>query len=141
MFQLAPPAATGRPMFLRSPTRVPLATALRKPNPFLAPPANGARFAVVPNATTTEVTYASQFRDLSAEEIDQEVEKCKIALYELRVARASGKEIKTHEFRWNRKKVAQLLTVRREKEIEQGINSRKSRKMEIKRLLEAGEMV
>lgn len=86
-------------------------------------------------------TFAADFRNMTAEEINEEVMNCKKALFELRLAQATGREVKSHLFKVNKKKVAQLLTVRREMEIEQGINKRKSRKMERKRLLELGEML
>lgn len=90
---------------------------------------------------SSNVTRASDFRNMSTEEINEEVVNCKKALFELRLAQGTGREVKTHMFKCNRKKMAQLLTVRREQEIEVGINKRKSRKMEKKRMLDMGETV
>ena len=74
-------------------------------------------------------------------ELLEKVMDLKKELYRLRAKRAVGQEIKTHLFRQYRKEIAQLLTVRRKKEIERGINKRQSRKIEKARLVQAGEWV
>lgn len=82
-----------------------------------------------------------EFREMSEDELIAEVEECKKQLFQLRVDQAVGKPIKTHMFKVYRKKAAQLLTIKREKEIDQGINKRESRKKEKNRLLKKGEWV
>merc|ERR1711871_1347951 len=76
-------------------------------------------------------------RGLSADQIDAKVTELKGELLDLRIQRATRKEVPTHEFKHKRRAIAQLLTVRREQEIEEGISSRESRKLEKKRLLDA----
>ena len=68
-------------------------------------------------------------RLVSTEEIDAKVAELEADLLNLRIAKATRKEFKTHQFKHAKRAVAQLLTVRREKEIEQGINARESRRM------------
>ena len=82
-------------------------------------------------------TSASQFRSLSTEQIDAKVVELKGELLDLRIQRAARKEVATHQFKHKRRAMAQLLTVRREKEIEQGIGTRESRKLEKKKALDA----
>ena len=82
-------------------------------------------------------TSASDFRGLSTEQIDAKVVELKGELLDLRIQRAARKEVPTHEFKHKRRAMAQLLTVRREQEIEQGIGIRESRKLEKKRDLDA----
>eukprot|EP00210_Caulerpa_lentillifera_P006494 g6204.t1 len=82
-----------------------------------------------------------EFREMSEEQILTEVEECKKQLFQLRIDQALGKSVKTHMFKVYRKKAAQLLTVKRQKEIEQGINKRQSRKKEKNRLLREGAWV
>eukprot|EP00803_Ostreobium_quekettii_P002295 evm.model.scf_18.28 EVM.evm.TU.scf_18.28 scf_18:179151-179806(-) len=89
-------------------------------------------------AAMAKPTKISEFRGMSAEEIDAEVEKCQRALYDLRVKKYTGQPFKSHEFRWYRRKVAQLLTERRAQEIGEGIGKRESRKAEKARMLEKG---
>merc|ERR1712078_598384 len=82
-------------------------------------------------------TSASQFRSLSTEQIDAKVVELKGELLDLRIQRAARKEVATHQFKHKRRAMAQLLTVRREKEIEQGIGTRESRKLEKKKAQDA----
>eukprot|EP00803_Ostreobium_quekettii_P006656 evm.model.scf_1440.3 EVM.evm.TU.scf_1440.3 scf_1440:7064-7441(-) len=105
--------------------------AMRLPSlrPVTAP---GAR----PVVSMAKPTKIGEFRGMSAEEIDAEVEKCQRALYDLRVKKYTGQPFKSHEFKWYRRKVAQLLTERRAQEIAAGIGKRESRKAEKARLLE-----
>ena len=72
----------------------------------------------------------SDLRKLSSEQIDAQVKESKTELVKLEMKKASRQEFKPHEFKMYKKKVAQLLTVKREKEIEQGISKRESRRAE-----------
>merc|ERR1712157_495024 len=72
----------------------------------------------------------SDLKKLSTAEIDRQVKESKTELVKLEMKKASRQEFKPHEFKMYKKKVAQLLTVKREKEIEQGISKRESRRAE-----------
>lgn len=78
---------------------------------------------------------------LSEDEIVEQVMDLKEELFTMRTAQAVGNPVKTHLFKKYRKQIAQLLTVKRAKEIEQGINKRESRKREKHQLLEADAYV
>merc|ERR1719387_509742 len=95
--------------------------------------AGAARGRVVLCRASESWTSASQFRSLSTEQIDAKVVELKGELLDLRIQRAARKEVATHQFKHKRRAMAQLLTVRREKEIEQGIGTRESRKLEKKK--------
>ncbi len=62
--------------------------------------------------------------------LSQEVEAAKKELILLNVKKATRQEVKCHQFVLLRRKVAMLKTVRREREIEQGIKKRASRSMD-----------
>ncbi|CAK0756448.1 hypothetical protein CVIRNUC_002456 [Coccomyxa viridis] len=85
-----------------------------------------------------QATKASEFQGMGAEKIDEEVQKSKRALFDLRIAQRTKQPFKPSDFWYNKKKIAQLLTVRRQQEIEQGIAKRESRSIERKKLLAAG---
>mmetsp|Transcript_18470 Transcript_18470/g.35146 ORF Transcript_18470/g.35146 Transcript_18470/m.35146 type:complete len:124 (-) Transcript_18470:347-718(-) len=70
---------------------------------------------------------ASEFRSMSNEDIDKEVETIKRSLFDLRIKKATRQEFKSSDFKFYKKKVATLLTVKRENEIAQGISKRESR--------------
>eukprot|EP00238_Polyblepharides_amylifera_P006291 CAMPEP_0196579074 /NCGR_PEP_ID=MMETSP1081-20130531/17541_1 /TAXON_ID=36882 /ORGANISM="Pyramimonas amylifera, Strain CCMP720" /LENGTH=123 /DNA_ID=CAMNT_0041898523 /DNA_START=91 /DNA_END=462 /DNA_ORIENTATION=+ len=72
---------------------------------------------------------AADFRSLSADDLDKEVSTCKRSLFDLRLKRATRQEYKSNEFKLLKKKVAAILTVKREKEIADGIGKRESRKL------------
>ena len=56
-------------------------------------------------------------RSLNPEELADEVVATKRKLFELRLQKATGRLEKTHEFKHNRHRLAQLLTVEREREL------------------------
>ena len=60
----------------------------------------------------------------------QEIEQLKKDLLLLNVKKATKQEVKCHQFVVLRKKVAMLKTIRRERELEQGIKKRESRKID-----------
>jgi large subunit ribosomal protein L29 len=69
---------------------------------------------------------------MSQEEINETVIDLKGELFLLRTKKATRQEYKSSEFRRMRKQIARMLTVRREREIEQGITMRESRKLDRK---------
>nr|ABK22942.1 unknown [Picea sitchensis]ABK23969.1 unknown [Picea sitchensis] len=71
-----------------------------------------------------------EIRTKITEEINDEVIDLKGELVMLRIKKATRQELKSSEFGRMRKKIARMLTVRREREIEQGIKKRLSRKMD-----------
>ncbi|ONK74056.1 uncharacterized protein A4U43_C03F2330 [Asparagus officinalis] len=71
-------------------------------------------------------------RAKTTEEINEEIVDLKGELFMLRLQRSARNEFKSSEFRRMRKRVARMLTVRREREIEEGINKRLSRKLDRK---------
>ncbi|KMZ59280.1 50S ribosomal protein L29 [Zostera marina] len=73
-----------------------------------------------------------EIRTKSTDEINEEVVDLKGELLMLRLQRSARNEFKSSEFRRMRKKIARMLTVKREREIEEGINKRLSRKMDRK---------
>eukprot|EP00192_Tetraselmis_astigmatica_P015640 CAMPEP_0117663302 /NCGR_PEP_ID=MMETSP0804-20121206/8529_1 /TAXON_ID=1074897 /ORGANISM="Tetraselmis astigmatica, Strain CCMP880" /LENGTH=146 /DNA_ID=CAMNT_0005470289 /DNA_START=96 /DNA_END=536 /DNA_ORIENTATION=- len=86
-----------------------------------------------------KATNISDFKDLTAEQIDAEVEAAKLEMYYMRNKQALRKEVKTSNFGVLRKKVAQLLTLKRQMFAE--MNKREYRSMERRQLLDAGEFV
>ncbi|KAK1619938.1 hypothetical protein QYE76_025455 [Lolium multiflorum] len=73
-----------------------------------------------------------EIRAMETEKLEEEVVDLKGELFLLRLKRSARQEFKSSEFGRMRKRVARLLTVRREREIEQGINKRQSRKLDRK---------
>lgn len=71
-----------------------------------------------------------EIRTKTTEQINEEVIDLKGELLMLRIKKATRQELKTSEFGRMRKRIARMLTVRREMEIEQGIRKRLSRKMD-----------
>lgn len=71
-----------------------------------------------------------EIRTKTTEQINEEVIDLKGELLMLRIKKATRQELKFSEFGRMRKRIARMLTVRREREIEQGIRRRLSRKMD-----------
>ncbi|XP_043722495.1 50S ribosomal protein L29, chloroplastic [Telopea speciosissima] len=71
-----------------------------------------------------------EIRAKTTEELNEEVVDLKGELFMLRLQKSARNEFKSSEFRRMRKRVARILTVRREREIEEGINKRLSRKLD-----------
>ncbi|PKA60513.1 50S ribosomal protein L29, chloroplastic [Apostasia shenzhenica] len=71
-----------------------------------------------------------EIRGKTTEELNEEVIDLKGELFMLRLQRSARNEFKSSEFRRMRKMIARMLTVKREREIEQGINKRLSRKLD-----------
>ncbi|KAI8030552.1 hypothetical protein LOK49_LG01G02306 [Camellia lanceoleosa] len=71
-----------------------------------------------------------EIRTKTTEEINEEVVDLKGELFMLRLQKSARNEFKSSEFRRMRKRIARMLTVKREREIEEGINKRLSRKLD-----------
>ncbi|KDP46821.1 hypothetical protein JCGZ_24030 [Jatropha curcas] len=71
-----------------------------------------------------------EIRGLSTEQINEEVIDLKGELFMLRLQKSARNEFKSSEFRRMRKRIARMLTVKRERELEEGINKRLSRKLD-----------
>eukprot|EP00271_Cylindrocystis_brebissonii_P009012 TRINITY_DN23597_c0_g1_i1.p1 TRINITY_DN23597_c0_g1~~TRINITY_DN23597_c0_g1_i1.p1 ORF type:complete len:188 (+),score=30.51 TRINITY_DN23597_c0_g1_i1:56-565(+) len=75
----------------------------------------------------------AEIRVMTTEDIEAQVVDMKTELFFLRCKKArSPQEYKPSETQALRKKIARMLTVKREREIEQGISKRESRKMDYK---------
>ncbi|CAN8264279.1 unnamed protein product [Cochlearia groenlandica] len=71
-------------------------------------------------------------RGKTTEELNEEVIDLKGELFMLRLQKSARNEFKSSDFRKMKKQVARILTVRREREIEEGIGKRLSRKLDRK---------
>ena len=80
----------------------------------------------------------SAVRAMSNDELDGKVEELKTELLYIRMAQAAREKFKGAEMPAKRRDIARCLTVKREREIAEGINKRESRKIEKKRLMDAG---
>lgn len=80
----------------------------------------------------------SDVRAMSNEDIDAKVVELKTELLYIRMAQAAREKFKGADMPVKRRDIARCLTVKREREIEQGINKRESRKLEKKKLLDEG---
>ncbi|XP_008790850.2 50S ribosomal protein L29, chloroplastic-like [Phoenix dactylifera] len=69
-------------------------------------------------------------RAKTTEELNEEVIDLKGELFLLRLQKSARNEFKSSEFHRMRKRIARMLTVKREREIEEGINKRLSRKID-----------
>lgn len=97
-----------------------------RPPPSLSP----AKTAAIKMAKREE--ELKEIRAKTTEEINEEIVDLKGELLMLRLQRSARNEFKSSEFRRMRKRVARMLTVRRERELEEGINKRLSRKLDKK---------
>ncbi|XP_060171276.1 large ribosomal subunit protein uL29c-like [Lycium barbarum] len=73
-----------------------------------------------------------EIRTKSTEELQEEIVDLKGELFMLRLQRSARNEFKSSEFLRMRKRIARMLTVKRERELEEGINRRRSRKLDKK---------
>ncbi|MBP0018353.1 MAG: 50S ribosomal protein L29 [Cyanobacteria bacterium SBLK] len=62
-------------------------------------------------------------RALTDEALAEEILTAKRKLFQLRLERATGRLEKTHEFKHTKRWIAQLLTIERERELNEGKNS------------------
>ena len=77
-------------------------------------------------------TNIKDFKDLSNDQLLEEVTKSKKMLFQLRMRQSTRKEFKPHHFGILKTKVAQLYTVKREREVSEGVNKRDSREVKFK---------
>ncbi|KAI3462074.1 hypothetical protein Pfo_018737 [Paulownia fortunei] len=90
------------------------------------------------SSSSSVVIMAKREEDLkeistkSTEELNEEIVDLKGELFMLRLQRSARNEFKSSEFRRMRKRIARMLTVKRERELEEGINKRLSRKLDRK---------
>ncbi|KAE8670813.1 50S ribosomal protein L29 [Hibiscus syriacus] len=71
-----------------------------------------------------------EIRAKTTEKINDEVVELKGEFFMLRLQKSVRNEFKSSEFRRMRKRIACMLTVKREREVEEGINKRLSRKLD-----------
>ncbi|KAL4582888.1 hypothetical protein LXL04_007449 [Taraxacum kok-saghyz] len=71
-----------------------------------------------------------EIRAKTTEEINDEIVDLKGELFMLRLQRSARNEFKSSEFRRMRKRVARMMTVKREREIDDGVGKRQSRKLD-----------
>lgn len=57
-------------------------------------------------------------RKLSDQELSDEIAAVKKQLFELRLQQATGRLEKTHEFKHNRHRLAQLMTIERQRQLQ-----------------------
>ncbi|XP_020083434.1 50S ribosomal protein L29, chloroplastic isoform X3 [Ananas comosus] len=108
-----------------------IGSSIRTPPPFPARCGGGdKRMAVVAMAKREE--EMKEIRVKTTEELNEEVVDLKGELFMLRLQKSARNEFKSSEFGRMRKRIARMLTVKREREIEQGINKRLSRKLDKK---------
>jgi|TARA_B100001142_G_C14270823_1_gene630811 large subunit ribosomal protein L29 len=74
-------------------------------------------------------TKAADFKGMSNEDLNKEIVAAKKMLFELRMRQSTRKEYKGHHFGILKTKIAQIRTVKREREVAEGVNKRDSRKM------------
>ncbi|CAI8618944.1 unnamed protein product [Vicia faba] len=90
------------------------------------------RAALVPVMMGKREELLKEIRTKSTEQINEEVVNLQGGLAMLRLEKSAGTEFKSSEFSRMRKTIARLLTVKREREIEEGISKRLSRKLDKK---------
>ncbi|KAK7399557.1 hypothetical protein VNO78_10742 [Psophocarpus tetragonolobus] len=78
------------------------------------------------------VEELKEIRQMTTEQINEEVVDLKGELIMLNLQKSARNEFKSSEFRRMRKRIARMLTVKREREVEEGINKRLSRKLDKK---------
>ncbi|KAL2343065.1 hypothetical protein Fmac_004350 [Flemingia macrophylla] len=95
------------------------------------PPAK--RSALVPVVIMSKrVEELKEIRQMTTEQINEEVVDLKGELLMLRLQKSARNEFKSSDFGRMRKRIARMLTVKREREIEEGIGKRLSRKLDKK---------
>ncbi|OIT04723.1 PREDICTED: 50S ribosomal protein L29, chloroplastic-like [Nicotiana attenuata] len=101
-------------------------------------PVNHARTANSMSSSSMVVKMAKREEELkeirtkTTEELQEEIVDLKGELFMLRLQRSARNEFKSSEFLRMRKRIARMLTVKRERELEEGINKRISRKLDRK---------
>jgi large subunit ribosomal protein L29 len=83
-------------------------------------------------------TVLCPFRNLSNEQIDEKVRKLKAELFGMRIKFAKREEYKPAQYQETRKNIARLLTIKREREVAEGVSRRESLRAERRKLVDAG---
>ncbi|KAI3432766.1 hypothetical protein D9Q98_004306 [Chlorella vulgaris] len=83
-------------------------------------------------------TKAAEFRGMSSEDIDAAVLECKRDMFSMRIKFAKREDWKPSDYKQTKRKIAQLLTVKREAEMAKGIERRDSKAAERRLLVDAG---
>lgn len=92
---------------------------------------------VAPTTVALRKAQAADLRKLSDEDIVESVNNGNVAMLQMRFAKVEGgKDFKVQEYRYEKKKIATLLTIKREREIAQGIGKRESRRISKKESLQ-----
>ena len=74
-------------------------------------------------------TKCADFKSMSNDELNAQIVDAKKKLFELRMRQSTRKEYKGHHFGILKTKIAQIRTVKREREVTEGVNKRDSRKI------------
>jgi ribosomal protein L29 len=93
---------------------------------------------IVPAFKHLAPTWARRTEFATTEAIDAEVQQLKKTLFSMRIKFAKREDYNPAAMAATRKRVAQLLTIKREREIANGVDKRASRAAERSRLVEAG---
>ena len=72
-------------------------------------------------------TKSADFKSMSNDELNAQIVDAKKKLFELRMRQSTRKEYKGHHFGILKTKIAQIRTVKREREVTEGVNKRDSR--------------
>lgn len=107
---------------------------IRIPNPNPNPnPFSGHRLRAKPSPAVMMAKKdedLKEFRTKTTEELNEEILKLKGEIFMLRLQRSARENFKPSDFGLMRKRIARMLTVKREREMEQGIGKRLSRKLD-----------
>lgn len=79
--------------------------------------------------TGLKPTKAADFKAMANDALIAEIVACKKMLFELRMRQSTRKEYKGHHFGILKTKIAQIRSVKREREVAEGVNKRDSRKI------------
>jgi ribosomal protein L29 len=74
----------------------------------------------------------------TAEAVQGEVDRLRSEMFTMRIKFAKREEYQPAQYKALRKRVAQLLTIQRERTLEQGVTRREARALERRTLVEAG---
>lgn len=73
----------------------------------------------------------SEVRDLSAEDLNEQIQTARKQLFDLRFQKATRQLEGSHQFKHTRHRLAQLLTVQRERQIEQSSQATDSKSAKV----------
>ncbi|KAK8947718.1 hypothetical protein KSP40_PGU010364 [Platanthera guangdongensis] len=87
---------------------------------------------IMPVRASKRVDELKELRGRTTDELNEEVIDLKGELFMLRLQRSARNQFKSSEFRRMHKRIARMLTIKREREIEEGVGRRLSRKLDKK---------